>query len=110
MNQVIVLFVKIRERNQSKPYSKFNPKSIAVLLLVPFVTNLDLFYHQLAWSDDFAIRADSVNTGGKGTFLQISANLRPLYALFLKVVFSRIINENDVLYLQVFSLIGMWVI
>ena len=110
MNQVIVLFVKIRERNQSKAYSKFNPKSIAVLLLVPFVTNLDLFYHQLAWSDDFAIRADSVDTGGKETFLQISANLRPLYALFLKVVFSRIIHESDVIYLQVFSLIGMFLL
>ena len=88
-------------------HSKFTPKNIAVLLLVPFVTNLDLLYHQLAWSDDFAIRADSVNTGGEETFLQISANLRPLYALFLKVVFSKIIYENDVIYLQVFSLIGM---
>ena len=107
MNQVIVLFMKIRERNQPKSYSKFNSKSIAVLLLVPFVTNLDLFYNQVAWSDDFAIRADSVNSAGKGTFLQISANLRPLYALFLKVVFSRILHENDVIYLQVFSLIGM---
>jgi len=110
MNQVIVLFVRIRECNQPKAYSKFNPKSIAVLLLVPFVTNLDLFYHQLAWSDDFAIRADSVSTGGKETFLQISANLRPLYALFLKVVFSRIIHESDVIYLQVFSLIGMFLL
>ena len=107
MNQVIVLFVKIRDRHQSKANSEFNPKSIIVLLLVPFVANLDLFYHQLAWSDDFAIKADSVNTGGKETFLEISANLRPLYALFLRVVFSRIIYENDVVYLQVFSLIGM---
>lgn len=107
MNQDIVLFVKIRERYQSKANSKFSPKSITVLLLVPIVANLDLFYHQLAWSDDFAIRADYLNTGGKETFLEISANLRPLYALFLRVVFSRIIYENDVVYLQVFSLIGM---
>ena len=107
LNPVIVLFVKNRENNHSKTYSKFTPKNIAVLLLVPFVANLDLFYHQIAWSDDFAIKAESINTGGRETLLEISANLRPLYALFLKVVFSRITHENDVIYLQVFSLIGM---
>jgi hypothetical protein len=90
----------------SKPFL-LSPKLASIVVLITILTNIDLFFRQIAWSDDFAIKADSLNSGGKETFLEITANLRPLFALYLKYTFAKVIHEEDIFFLQLFSLIGM---
>lgn len=85
----------------------FNRKVTLYVSAITIITNIDLFFRQFAWSDDFAIRADSVESGGSNTFYQVVGNLRPLYALFLKFTFVGIIREESILFLQLFSLLGM---
>lgn len=106
---MLVIVHAMREVNRtqfSKPFT-FTPKILAVISLIPIISNVDLFFRQVAWSDDFAMRGDSLISGGRETFLQITANLRPLFALFLKATFTKIVYEENILILQLFSLIGM---
>lgn len=97
---------EIAKNQFSKPIP-LSPKPSSIVLLITILTNFDLFFRQIAWSDDFAIRADSLKSGGNETFLQITANLRPLYALYLKFAFARVVKEEHIFFLQLFSLVGM---